>query len=116
MDEATAAEAVADIADNVEAVTFQYGGDGLASLALSDFQDGPFRGSGLRLFDADLLRVRTVTATLRLAGGSRLRLKGSAAGPVAEGQPSRWITLRCLRVLRWADREGAAGRDADAPR
>jgi hypothetical protein len=25
---------------------------------------------------------------------------------VAEGQPSRWITLRALRVLRWAGREG----------
>jgi hypothetical protein len=58
------------VADNVEAVTFAYGGDGLASLPLSGFQDGPFRGSGLRLFDADLLGVRTVTATLRLAGGS----------------------------------------------
>jgi hypothetical protein len=22
-----------------------------------------------------------------------------------EGEPSRWITLRALRVLRWADRE-----------
>jgi hypothetical protein len=27
----------------------------------------------------------------------------------SEGQPSRWITLRCLRVLRWANREGTAG-------
>ncbi len=25
---------------------------------------------------------------------------------VAEGEPSRWITLRALRVLRWAGREG----------
>ena len=24
----------------------------------------------------------------------------------AEGQPSRWITLRALRVMRWADRGG----------
>jgi hypothetical protein len=28
----------------------------------------------------------------------------------SEGQPSRWITLRCLRVLRWAGREATAGR------
>ena len=28
----------------------------------------------------------------------------------SEGQPSRWITLRCLRVLRWADREATADR------
>jgi len=26
----------------------------------------------------------------------------------AEGNPSRWITLRCLRVLRWANREDRA--------
>lgn len=26
----------------------------------------------------------------------------------AEGNPSRWITLRCLRVLRWANREERA--------
>jgi hypothetical protein len=27
----------------------------------------------------------------------------------SEGRPSRWITLRCLRVLRWAGRSGASG-------
>lgn len=57
------------IADNVEALTFEYFGDSLAVAPLSRFQDGPFRGSGLRMFDADLLGIRAVTATLRLASG-----------------------------------------------
>ena len=58
------------IADNVEALTFEYHGDGLALLPVSRFEDGPFRGSGQRMFDADLLGVRAVRATLRLASGN----------------------------------------------
>jgi hypothetical protein len=27
----------------------------------------------------------------------------------SEGQPSRWITLRALRTLRWAGRDAPAG-------
>jgi hypothetical protein len=33
----------------------------------------------------------------------------------AEGQPSRWITLRALRVLRWAGRVDIAALAASTP-
>lgn len=57
------------LADNVESLTFEYAGEGLVTLPLSRFQDGPFRGAGQRMFDADLLSVRAVTATLRIGSG-----------------------------------------------
>lgn len=66
------------IADNVEALTFEYFGDALAVLPLAAFVDGPFRGSGVRLFDADLLGVRAVRAVLRFRGGNP-RTPGLAA-------------------------------------
>jgi len=58
------------IADYVEALTFEYFGDSLAVLPISVFQDGPFRSPGPRMFDADLLRVRAIRATLRFASGN----------------------------------------------
>lgn len=58
------------IADNVEALTFEYFADRLATLPIAMFTDGPFRGSGVRMFDADLLGIRAVRATLRLSGGN----------------------------------------------
>jgi len=58
------------IADNVEALTFEYFADRLATLPIAGFTDGPFRGSGMRMFDADLLGIRAVRATLRLSSGN----------------------------------------------
>jgi type II secretory pathway pseudopilin PulG len=58
------------LADNVEALTFEWLGDGLAPLALTQFQDGPFRAAGPRMFDVDLLRVRAIRATIRLTSSS----------------------------------------------
>jgi hypothetical protein len=57
------------VADNVTAMAFDYFGDDMVALPLSLFQDGPFTGSGPMAFDRDLLRVRTVRATLRLETG-----------------------------------------------
>ncbi|HJR61994.1 MAG TPA: hypothetical protein VJ813_21485 [Vicinamibacterales bacterium] len=57
------------VADNVTAMTFDYFGDDMAAIPLSLFQDGPFRGAGAMMFDTDLLRVRTVRATIRLETG-----------------------------------------------
>jgi hypothetical protein len=58
------------LADNVEMLTFEWLGASLSPLPLSVFQDGPFRATGDRMFDVDLLRVRLITATIRLASGS----------------------------------------------
>jgi Tfp pilus assembly protein PilW len=58
------------VVDNVEALTFEYRGDGAAALPLSVFQDGPFRGTGDRMFDTDTLGIRVIVATVRLASGS----------------------------------------------
>lgn len=58
------------IADHVEALTFEYFGDGLMPLPVENLEDGPFLGSGQRMFDADLLGIRAVRATLRLASGN----------------------------------------------
>ena len=73
------------IADNVEALAVEYAGEGLARRALSSRGDGPFRGTGPRAFDADLLRIRAVSARLRLRGGSR---------------PSPAVTTRVTVALR----------------
>jgi type II secretory pathway pseudopilin PulG len=40
--------------------------DGLAAMPLASFSDGPWCGSGLAAFDADLLRVRRIRVTLGL--------------------------------------------------
>ncbi len=58
------------IADHVEGLTFEYFGDSLAVLPISGFQDGPFRSPGPRMFDADLLGIRAIRATLRLGSGN----------------------------------------------
>lgn len=58
------------LADGVEALSFEYLGEDLARLPLSIFEDGPFRATGHRMFDADLLTVQAVAATVRLASGS----------------------------------------------
>ena len=42
------------------------GEDGLASLPIEMFNDGPWCGSGALAYDADLLRIRRVRVTLRL--------------------------------------------------
>jgi hypothetical protein len=58
------------VADNVEALTFEWLDDRLAVMPLAAFQDGPFHGAGSRMFDVELLRVRVIRATLQLASGS----------------------------------------------
>lgn len=58
------------VTDNVEGLTFEYFGDSLAVLPISGFQDGPFRSPGSRTFDADLLGIRAIRATLRFASGN----------------------------------------------
>ena len=62
------------LADNITSVTFEYFAAGMSPLPLGLFQDGPFVGAGAMAFDADLLRVKTVRATLRFETGvDRLR-------------------------------------------
>ncbi len=58
------------VVDNVASLGFEYFADGLASLPLAAFTDGPWRGSGGNRFDADLLRVRVVRVTLRVHAGN----------------------------------------------
>lgn len=78
------------VADNVVSLTFEYFGNGWTAIPLSAFQDGPFRGAGATIFDADLLGIRGVRASLRLeTGDDRLRGRdprlftrpGTANGP-----------------------------------
>jgi prepilin-type N-terminal cleavage/methylation domain-containing protein len=57
------------VADNVTALTFEYFDDDCVRVALSQFADGPFMGSGGTAFDADLLRLGSVRATVRLETG-----------------------------------------------
>jgi type II secretory pathway pseudopilin PulG len=57
------------LADNVTALRFQYYDGALLPVPLTALTDGPFRGSGLTMIDADLRRVRTVRVTLRLETG-----------------------------------------------
>lgn len=71
------------LADNVEALTFEYLDENLAPLPLSAFQDGPFHATGERMFDADLLRIRVIVATVRLASGSPAVPPGRARITVA---------------------------------
>jgi len=58
------------VADNVEALTFEWLDERLAVMPLASFQDGPFHAAGSRVFDVDLLRVRVIRATIQLASGS----------------------------------------------
>lgn len=64
------------LVDNITALSFQYFAADMSPLPLAIFADGPFVGSGSIAFDADLLRVRTVRATLRMETGVD-RLRGS---------------------------------------
>ena len=57
------------VADNVTAVSFEYWGDDMVSIPLAALADGPFVGTGGAAFDADLLRVSTIRATLRVETG-----------------------------------------------
>ncbi len=57
------------VADNVIGVAFEYLDAAMAPMPLPGFSDGPFAGAGPTAFDLDLLRVRTVRATLRLQTG-----------------------------------------------
>lgn len=54
----------------VGAVTFPPGGRVLVPLPLTVFADGPWCGTGNLRFDADLLRVRSVRATVRVQTGA----------------------------------------------
>ncbi|CAN5827257.1 hypothetical protein BH24ACI5_BH24ACI5_09650 [soil metagenome] len=58
------------VVDHVESLAFEYVGDSGADLPLSIFQDGPFRAVGDQMFDTDLLGIRAVRVTIRLASGS----------------------------------------------
>lgn len=57
------------LADNVARVDFDYFADQMTQISIDQFSDGPFVGAGATMFDADLLRVRTVRATLRFETG-----------------------------------------------
>lgn len=57
------------VTDNVTGVSYEYFADNMIAIPLASFADGPFVGSASTTFDADLLRVRTVRATLRLETG-----------------------------------------------
>ncbi len=46
------------------------GPEGLAALPLAMFQDGPWCGTGVTQFDADLLRIRRVRVTIEAAAAS----------------------------------------------
>jgi hypothetical protein len=45
------------------------------------FEDGPWCGAGMEPFDADLLRIRIITVTLRLQAGN----------PAFRGTDARWF-------------------------
>ena len=57
------------MADNVTGVAFEYLDAAMAPMPLARVLGRPIRGAGPTAFDADLLRVRTVRATLRLETG-----------------------------------------------
>lgn len=57
------------VADSVTALTFEYFDADRVPLGLAVFQDGPFRGAGPMMFDADVSRIRTVRATIRIETG-----------------------------------------------
>jgi hypothetical protein len=57
------------LADNVTTLRFEYFDRALASLPMAALTDGPFRGTGLTMFDEDLRRIRAVRVTLRLDTG-----------------------------------------------
>jgi hypothetical protein len=61
--------------------------DALGELPLEVFMDGPWRGSGATLFDADLLRVRRVRVTLTLAMGSQTYQAAMDVSPRNLGDP-----------------------------
>ena len=54
------------VVDNVVSARFAYFDEGLLPMPLAIFRDGPFLGAGALAFDADLRRIRTVRASLRL--------------------------------------------------
>lgn len=54
------------LVDNVVDLQFAYFGETLTPLAPTSFRDGPWWGSGLSVFDADLLRIRAVRVTVRV--------------------------------------------------
>ena len=57
------------VADNVTGVSFEYLSETMSLLPLSQFTDGPFVGGGAAAFDADLLRISLIRATVRLETG-----------------------------------------------
>lgn len=57
------------LADNVTGLSFEYWADDMVPAPLAAFTDGPFVGGGVTAFDVDLLRVRTIRATLRFETG-----------------------------------------------
>jgi len=71
------------LVDNLVDLRFSYYGDavpgpGLQQLPLAAFTDGPFLGVSPHRFDADLLRIRLVRATLRLqAAADDARARGA---------------------------------------
>lgn len=54
------------LVDNVVDVQFAYFGEALTPLDPAALRDGPWWGSGLSVFDADLLRIRAVRVTVRV--------------------------------------------------
>jgi hypothetical protein len=62
------------------------------SLALDAFRDGPWCGSGDNRFDADLLRVRQVRATVRVAAASEMA-RGASSDYLIAGRASSALRL-----------------------
>jgi hypothetical protein len=67
-------------------------GDRNVPLALEAFRDGPWCGSGDNRFDADLLRVRQVRATVRVAAAGELA-RGTGMDFLVSGRASSPLRL-----------------------
>jgi prepilin-type N-terminal cleavage/methylation domain-containing protein len=81
------------VADNVIGLTFEYFGDDFVPLSLAQFSDGPFLGSGATAFDADLLRLVAIRATVRLETGVDAMRGTNAAMFARPGSATRGHTI-----------------------
>jgi hypothetical protein len=77
----------------VTGVRFDYFADDLAQLSIAQFADGPFLGSGAAAFDADLLRLAAVRATVRLETGVAAMRGADSALFGRPGSATRPLTI-----------------------
>jgi hypothetical protein len=68
-------------------------GGSLAALPLSMLNDGPWCGNGNNRFDADLLRIQKVRATIRVQAGSAQFRASGAEYSVAGSSRSAWTSV-----------------------